>query len=147
DLLEQDDLHVGCAPSVEVGVRQEFEEPRTLDRSAELALITGLRAGDPRGYDLAILLHEVLQDVDVLVVDLLDVLRGEAAELLALEQVVAALAAASVLLELSLALASPHGTWHVEFLSVCAMNPARSASRSARGSFRCGNGGRRSLRI
>src|SRR5581483_8202402 len=95
------------------GVRQEREEARALDRRAELALVARLRAGDARRHDLAVLLHEVLQDVDVLVVDLLDVLGGEAAELLALEQVVAALAALAV----ALALRFAHRTRHVSSLS------------------------------
>src|SRR5436189_5877705 len=102
---------------MQVGVRQHRKESRTLDRGAELALIAGLGARDARRHDLAVFLHEVLQDVDVLVIDLLDVLRGEAAELLALEQVVAALAALAVLLELPFSLASSQWAWHVDFLS------------------------------
>ena len=68
------------------------EKARALDRHRQLALVARLGAGDARRHDLAVFLDEVLQDLDVLVVDLLDAFGGEAAELLALEQVVAALA-------------------------------------------------------
>src|SRR6185503_8943845 len=127
DFFEQDDLHVARAPSVQVGVRQQRQKARALDRRAELALVARLGAGDARRHDLAVLLHEVLEDVDVLIIDLLDVLRGEAAELLALEQVVAALAALAVLLEP--AFASSNGTWHFSFLS--SFRSARIASHAA----------------
>src|SRR3989442_14298390 len=100
------------APSVQVCVRQQREIARALDRRGELPLIACLRAGDPRRHDLAVLLDEILEDVDVLVVDLLDLLGREAAELAALEQVVAALAFLAVL---ALSFASTDGTWHVGF--------------------------------
>src|SRR5512132_3058766 len=102
---------VGLA-SVEIGVRQQREIARALDRRRELALVTRLRAGDARRHDLAVLLDEILQNVDVLVVDLLDAFGGEAAELLALEQSVPALALLAVLL-----LDTPSlRTWHGRFL-------------------------------
>src|SRR5690606_25832639 len=72
--------------SVIVGERQQREEARALDRLGQLALVLRRRAGEPRRDDLAGLGDEVLQDVDVLVVDPLDLLDREAAELLALEQ-------------------------------------------------------------
>src|SRR5437899_5537687 len=97
---------------VEVGVGNQREKAGALDRRAELALVPGLRAGDPRRHDLAVFLDEILQDLDVLVVDFLDAFRGEAAELLALEQRVAALALLAIFL-----LAEPSlGTGHVSFL-------------------------------
>src|SRR5688572_5752314 len=71
--------------SVQVRVRQQREEARALDRVGQLALIAGGGAGDARRDDLAGLVDEVLQDVDVLVVDPLDLLGGEAAELAAAE--------------------------------------------------------------
>src|SRR5256885_13479864 len=74
-----------CA-SVQIGVRQERKEARALDRFRELALVAGRGAGDARRDDLAGLVDEVLQDLHVLVVDPLDLLRGEAAELAAAEQ-------------------------------------------------------------
>src|SRR5690606_41254965 len=74
------------ARSVVVGVRQQREKARTLDRILQLALVARLRAREPRRNDLAGVGDEILQQIDVLVVDPLDLLRGEAAELLALEQ-------------------------------------------------------------
>src|SRR5262249_45060392 len=93
-----------------------------------------LRAGDARRHDLAVLLHEVLEHVDVLVVDLLDAFGGEPAELLALEQRVAAVAALAVLafaFEVLLR-ASSHRSGHVSFLPSIRMrsHAARCWSRS-----------------
>ena len=51
--------------SVLVGVVDQRQEARALDRHAELALVTGLRPGDARRDDLAVLVDEVLQDRDV----------------------------------------------------------------------------------
>ena len=69
-----------------VGERQQREETRPLDRHAQLALVARARAGDARRHDLAVVVDEVAQDLDVLVVDLLDLLGREATDLLALEQ-------------------------------------------------------------
>src|SRR5262249_27184859 len=52
----------------------------------QLPLIERTRAGQARRRDLAVLADEVAQGVDVLVVDLFDAGRGEAAEALAAEQ-------------------------------------------------------------
>ena len=71
--------------SVQVGVRQQREEARALDRGRQLALVARGGAGDARRDDLAVLVDEVLQQLDVLVVDPLDLLGGEAAELAAAE--------------------------------------------------------------
>src|SRR5512139_112667 len=71
---------------VQVGVGQQREETRALDRGAQLALVERARAGQSRRRDLAVLADEVAQRVDVLVVDLLDAGHGEAAEPLATEQ-------------------------------------------------------------
>src|SRR5687768_16795730 len=81
--------------SMQVGVVQQREEARALDGHAQLALVAGLGPGDARRDDLAVLVDEVLQDRDVLVVDFLDVVGGEAAELAAPEQ--AAILVAGVL--------------------------------------------------
>ena len=59
---------------------------RALDRIRQLALVSGGRAGDARRDDLAGLVDEVLEDLDVLVVDPFDLLGGEAAELAPAEQ-------------------------------------------------------------
>src|SRR4029077_11553196 len=72
--------------SVQVGEVEQRQEAGALDRHAQLALVAGLGAGDAGGNDLAVLVHEVLQDGDVLVVDFLDLLGGEAAELAAAEK-------------------------------------------------------------
>src|SRR5712664_244529 len=75
-----------AVPSVQVGVRHQREIARALDRCRELALVVGARSGDPCRDYLAVLADEVLQQIDVLVVDPLDLLGGEAAELAALEK-------------------------------------------------------------
>src|SRR3954463_4293953 len=74
------------AASVEIGIRQERQEARALHRVGELTLKVRARAGDARRDDLAVLADEVLQQIDVLVVDPLHLLRGEATELAPLEQ-------------------------------------------------------------
>src|SRR5690349_14119780 len=71
---------------MQVGVGQQGEEARALDRHGKLPLVAGRGSGDARRDDLAGLVDEVLQDLDVLVVDPLDLLGGEAAELAAAEQ-------------------------------------------------------------
>src|SRR5512139_1918291 len=86
-----------------VGVRQQREEARALDRRVELALVVRLRAGQAGRRDLAVLADEVAQRLDVLVVDLVDFLRGEAAEALALEQRILLVAATRLALPLALA--------------------------------------------
>src|SRR5690242_21390466 len=77
---------MAACSSMQVRVGQEREEARALDRFRELPLVAGRRPGDARRDDLARLVHEVLEDLDVLVVDPLDLFRGEAAELAAAEQ-------------------------------------------------------------
>src|SRR5690242_408628 len=74
------------ALSVQVGVRQQREEARALDRVGQLPLVAGGGPGDARRDDLAGLVDEVLEDLDVLVVDPLDLVGGEAAELAPAEQ-------------------------------------------------------------
>src|SRR5260221_12829660 len=102
--------------SVQVGEVQEREEARALDRHAQLALVAGLGAGDAGRDDLAVLVHEVLQDDDVLVVDFLDLLGGEAAELAAAEKPAGLVFSVLALGELAAALsATPGGRGHVSF--------------------------------
>src|SRR6266508_2197000 len=94
-----------AAPSVQVGVRHQREIARALDRRRELALVMGARSSDPRRDDLAVLADEVLQQIDVLVVDPLDLLSGEAAELAALEKLLRALLFALAVAALAFSLA------------------------------------------
>src|ERR1700752_1784603 len=72
--------------SVQVRVGQQREEARALDRFRQLALVARGGAGNARRDDLAGLVDEILQRLDVLVVDPFDLLGGEAAELAAAEQ-------------------------------------------------------------
>src|SRR5882724_4564800 len=72
--------------SMQIGVRQQRQEARALDRGGQLPLIVRLGAGDARWNDSAILVDKILEQIDVLVVDLLDAFRGKAAELAPLEQ-------------------------------------------------------------
>src|SRR5215218_5742856 len=67
--------------SVLVGVRQQREVTRTLDRRRELALIERFRARDAARNDLARLGDVLLENAQILVIDLLDVFGGETAEL------------------------------------------------------------------
>src|SRR3982750_617360 len=69
-----------------VAVRQHRQETRALDARRQLALEEGARASQARGRDLAVLVDEIAQGVDVLVVDFLDAGDREAAETLATEQ-------------------------------------------------------------
>src|SRR5690606_8056818 len=74
-------LHV-----VVVGVRDQREEAGTLDRERQLALVARLGAGDAARHDLAVLGEVLAQGVEILVVDLLDTLGGELAELATAEE-------------------------------------------------------------
>src|SRR3954468_19671295 len=73
-------------PLVQVGVGQQREEARALHGLRQLPLVAGRGPGDARRDDLARLVDEVLEQLDVLVVDPLHLLRGEAAELAAAEE-------------------------------------------------------------
>src|SRR5262245_60380571 len=93
---------------MEIGVGQQRQEPRALHRHRQLPLIARLGARDARRNDLAVLVDEVLEERDILVVDLLDAFRREAAELPATEQLPASAArvlAAALALPLALVLA------------------------------------------
>src|SRR5574342_249369 len=99
--------------SMQVRVRQQRQEAGALDRFRQLPLIAGGGAGDARRDDLAGLVDEVLQRLDVLVVDPLGLLGGEAAELAAPEQR-ALPAVLLVLAELPFALSfTSAGRWHL----------------------------------
>ena len=69
DFLQKNDFHLR-SPSMLVGVRQQREEARALDRHRELALVEGLRAGDAARHDLARLGDVALERGQILVVDL-----------------------------------------------------------------------------
>src|SRR5690606_41347638 len=76
-----------CPGSVVViGVRQQGQEAGALDGAVQLALIVCLGAGQASRDDLAVLLDEIAQGVEILVVDLFHAGCREAAELAALEQ-------------------------------------------------------------
>src|SRR6266704_1664044 len=94
-----------AVPSVQVGVRHQREIARALHRRRELALVVGARTGDPRRDDLAVFADEILEQIDVLVVDPLDLLGGEAAELAALEELLRALLFALAVAALAFSLA------------------------------------------
>src|SRR6202140_5861488 len=72
-----------AATSVLIGVRQQREETRALDRRRQLALVETLGAGDAARHDLAGLGHVVLQRRQILVIDHGDAVGRETAELLA----------------------------------------------------------------
>src|SRR4051812_49567423 len=129
-------------PSVQVGVRQQREEARALDRFRELALIARGGAGDARRDDLARLVDEVLEDLDVLVVDPLDLVGGEAAELAAAEQRPLRLVLL-VLAELPLALTLTSARWRHLWFPFLILLRIRFRSRatsvfSSAGSWRSG---------
>src|SRR6185312_2482938 len=69
--------------SMLVRVRQQGEEACALDRNGELALIERLRTRDAARNDLARLGDVALDRREILVIDVLHALGGEAAELLA----------------------------------------------------------------
>src|ERR1044071_9997058 len=64
-----------------IGVRQQREVTRPLDRGRQLALVERLGTRDAARHDLAGLGDVLLQDREILVIDLLHALGGEAAEL------------------------------------------------------------------
>src|SRR5690554_5195447 len=71
---------------VVVGVRDQGQVARALDRGGQLALVLRLGAGDPGRDDLAGLGDVLAQGVEILVVDLDHALGGELAELAAAEE-------------------------------------------------------------
>src|SRR5438445_794005 len=83
------------APSVLVGIGQQRQEARALDRHRQLTLIEGLGPGDAARNDLAGLGDVALERAEILVVDRLHALGREAAELLTTREAAAAAAAAA----------------------------------------------------
>src|SRR5258707_3527035 len=68
-------------PSVLIGVGQQRQKARPLDRHRELALIERFGAGDAARNDLARLADIGLEGGEILVVDRLHAFGGETAEL------------------------------------------------------------------
>src|SRR5215217_5439079 len=62
-------------------VREQGHLPGVLDGGGDVALMLGAVAGDPAGADLAPVAHELAQQVDVLVVDVVLLLGAELTEL------------------------------------------------------------------
>src|SRR5690606_21209594 len=71
---------------VVVGVRDQGQVTGALDRGGQLALVARLGAGHAARDDLAGLGQVLAQGVEILVVDLLDALGSELAELAAAEE-------------------------------------------------------------
>src|SRR6478672_7630262 len=67
-------------------IRDERDLPGALDRRLQLALMLGAGAGDAPRQDLAALGHERTDQLDVLVVDVVDLVRAELADLAPAEQ-------------------------------------------------------------
>src|SRR3984957_18908343 len=86
DLLQQYDIHVLVPGLVLIGIRQQCQKPRAPDGELQLSLIVGPRTGDPARHDLAGFGDVALEGGQILVVDLLDVVGRESAELLAAEK-------------------------------------------------------------
>src|SRR4029450_8242650 len=63
------------------GIGEQGHLPGVLDGGGDVALVLGAVAGDPAGAGLAPGTHELAQQVDVLVVDVVLLLRAELAEL------------------------------------------------------------------
>src|SRR5215216_7032458 len=63
------------------GVGEQGHLPGVLDGGGDVALVLGAVSGDPAGADLAPVAHELAQQVDVLVVDVVLVVGAELAEL------------------------------------------------------------------
>jgi len=71
---------------VQIGIREQREITSALDRSIHLTLVVRTGTCQTCRHDLAVFLYEVLERIHVLVIHLLYVGHGEAAEFLALEQ-------------------------------------------------------------
>ena len=62
-----------------VGIGQQSQVARALDRRGKLSLETRARAGDARRHDLAVLGNVLLEHVEILVIDLGNAFSGESA--------------------------------------------------------------------
>src|SRR5512134_736227 len=81
-------------------VRDQRELARALDRRLQLPLVRRARPGDPPRLDLAALRDERREQPDVLVVDVVDLLRAELADPAAAEEAAARLASLALFLVL-----------------------------------------------
>src|SRR4051812_37302439 len=103
-------------PHISLGdVRNQRDLARALDRGLQLALVHRAGAGDAARQDLAALRHERPDQLHVLVVDVVDLVRAELADLAAPEQRAAlALRLVAGLLVLALAAAGRSflSKWH-----------------------------------
>src|SRR5690554_3932968 len=117
---------------VVVGVRDQGQVARALDRGGELALVARLGAGDPGRHDLAGLGDVLAQGVEILVIDLDHALGGELAELAAAEElghVGAPQAAVSLASALSAGLASASALSSVLSSDFASLSPSSSRRR------------------
>src|SRR2546429_5075097 len=112
------------APSVLVGIGQQRQEARALDRHRQLTLIEGLGPGDAARNDLAGLGDVALERAEILVVDRLHALGREAAELLSTREAAAAAAPPP-------ARSSGHCPAFISFNGLAADRPCGAASPTA----------------
>src|SRR5690606_33202122 len=80
DRFVQNDFHVRSSPGLTHVFRhegQKREVTSAFDGLSQLALVTGRRPGDFAGHDLATLVHELAEQLLVLVVDMCDLVFGE----------------------------------------------------------------------
>src|SRR6187399_703245 len=89
---------IACSSTDLIGhVRNQRQLTRALDRRLQLPLVQRAGAGDPPRLDLAALGQERRQQADVLVVDVVDLLRAELAHAAPAEEPAARAIAALVL--------------------------------------------------
>src|SRR5438067_12806110 len=75
-----------AAPCLVGHIRNQRDLARALDRGLQVALVHRARAGDAARQDFAALRHERADQLDVLVIDVVDLVRAELAHLAAPEQ-------------------------------------------------------------
>src|SRR5687768_11011075 len=86
DILPRTRERMSGSGDAVVGVRDEREEARTLDRGLQLALVLRLGAGDAARHDLAGFGQVLSQGVEILVIDLGHAFGSDLAELAAAEE-------------------------------------------------------------
>src|SRR5688572_8416223 len=118
--------------SMLVGVGQQREVARALDRGRELTLVESLRARDAARDDLARLGDVLLERGQILVVDLLHAFGGETAEL-ATAREGAVSTAASATTTATRATATRFIVFHQAFTPMSSSSPPKESSRRVRG--------------
>src|SRR5687767_7775628 len=114
-----------------VGVRQQREVTRPLDRRRELALVERLGTRDAARNDLAGLGDVLLEDGQILVVDLLHAFGGETAELAtARERAIAATGTTTA--TATRATATRFIVFHQAFTPMSSSSPPKESSRRSR---------------